>query len=92
MSLRGEMRQKGADIPSGKFAWMPAAMEENEAQNPGDVGLLRTPTMVARSRASSDLVKHSRRLARGSHRAEPPKRRSRSTVSASVTPSNFHLT
>jgi hypothetical protein len=66
VSLRGEVRQKGADIPSVEFARMLATVEENEAPNPSDVGVLGAPAVVARSHVSADLVKQSRGWGGGS--------------------------
>ena len=57
-----EVREKAADIASAELSRMFAAMEENEAPNPGNVGFFGAAAEVARSGSGTDLVKQSRGL------------------------------
>jgi hypothetical protein len=62
----GETRKKGANLGLGQGFGMALAVEDDEAPNPSDVGLLGARAIVTGSQAFPDLVKKTRWLGRKS--------------------------
>jgi len=58
----GETRKKGANLGLGQGFGMALAVEDDEAPNPSDVGLLGARAIVTGSQAFPDLVKKTRSL------------------------------
>jgi hypothetical protein len=58
----GETRKKGANLGLGQGFGMALAVEDDEAPNPSDVGLLGARAIVTGSQAFPDLVKKTRGL------------------------------
>jgi hypothetical protein len=62
VAINSEMRDEGANLSLGHFAWMALVMKDNKAPNPLGVGLFRANAQVADARDSTNLLKQQRHL------------------------------
>jgi hypothetical protein len=54
--LHGEPSNKGGDVRSSKLTWVPPAMEDDEATDPVNIGILGPSTVVPRPNRCPYLI------------------------------------